>query len=180
MRLFIAVDFEEEIKQYILSVQKQLKAIAKKGNFTRPENFHLTLIFLGEVSQSELPSVLRAVDSVEQDAEEFLIDGIGRFPRDGGDIWWLGVKDYKGIAQIQSFLSRKLCAAGFSIESRAFRPHLTLARECIVSKEAALPAYESKRVKAERISVMKSERIAGKLVYTELYAKTLRRTEKEK
>jgi len=174
MRIFIAINFEEKIKDYILSVQSKLKDISECGNFSHKENFHMTLVFIGETEQGKLKTIYNAVDSIDHPATEFSLDRVGRFKRDGGDIWWIGVKDYDGVGEIQRELAEKLKSAGFNIEPRDFKPHLTLARECIVEQGAKLPKVEPLTIKADRISVMKSERIKGKLTYTEIYGKDLK------
>ena len=49
MRLFLGLPFEEGAKDRFAQAQGELKKLAEKGNFTTRENFHLTLVFLGEV-----------------------------------------------------------------------------------------------------------------------------------
>ena len=49
MRLFIAINFDEETKQSIIAVQRRLREWGR-GNFSHPENLHLTLAFLGETA----------------------------------------------------------------------------------------------------------------------------------
>lgn len=174
MRIFTAINFDKKTIENVLSVQKRLREVSECGNFSRPENLHLTLVFIGEVEKCDLQKIYDAVDSIDHAPTEFLLDGVGCFRRDGGDIWWIGVKKYDGVGQIQKILSEKLKKAGFKLESREYKPHLTLARECIVKADAVLPKYEPMTVKANRISVMKSERINGKLTYTEIYGKDLK------
>ena len=53
MRLFIAIRFSPEIRQTLLDAVSGLRAQARSGNFTRPENLHLTLAFLGETNQTK-------------------------------------------------------------------------------------------------------------------------------
>ena len=54
MRTFIAIRFDEAIKEKITEVQDKLRDAAEKGHFTDRDNLHLTLIFLGEVSPNDI------------------------------------------------------------------------------------------------------------------------------
>ncbi len=172
-RIFIAVNFDKDTKEFISSVQDQLKSISECGTFSRQENFHLTVMFIGDVEKNELNMICDAVESIDSPSNEFVISGIGRFRREGGDIWWLGVKKYDELEKIHLFIADKLRQAGFELEKRTFKPHLTIARECIVRSNASVPTYQPMEVKVDRISVMRSERIRGRLTYTELYRKDL-------
>ena len=90
MRLFIAINFDPDTKEKLLDVQRRLKACAS-GNFTRPENLHLTVAFLGEVGEAS--DVKRAISDrfVQPVALEF--DRVGTFRR---DLYWVGVKTRGG------------------------------------------------------------------------------------
>ena len=57
MRLFIACQFSREAQQEIERVRDELRRHAEKGNFTRSENFHLTLAFLGEIGEEKIDSI---------------------------------------------------------------------------------------------------------------------------
>ena len=58
MRIFISVEFPEEIKKELMLIQKEIDKLGLiRGKFTEPENIHLTLKFLGEISDSELRAV---------------------------------------------------------------------------------------------------------------------------
>jgi len=174
MRLFIAINFSNEIKKRLAAAQDLLKKQAMKGNFTRPENLHLTLIFLGEITQDRLAAVKRSIDSIEGKAFELNTKGLGRFRRGGGDIWWTGIDGSPMLTRIYTTLADSLSDAGFEIEKRAFKPHLTLAREVFLKNDETMPGpVDSINIAVGKISLMKSERINGTLTYTEIYNKNL-------
>ena len=64
MRLFIAINFDPETKRKLLEVQHRLRELGK-GNFSREDNLHLTLAFIGEVPMERLEDVKAAMDQVK-------------------------------------------------------------------------------------------------------------------
>lgn len=180
MRLFIAVNFPGEVKDILLTAQEKLKAHAVSGSYTRPANLHLTLTFLGEIPESRVRSVTRAMAKVESAPFTLRINGAGKFRRgENGDIWWIGFDDCPELLELHRRLTDELARGeGFDIERRKYSPHLTIARE--VRTESGFDSAEFSRsipaaeTQVRRISLMKSERIRGVLTYTEIYVKELR------
>lgn len=177
MRLFIAVNFNEPIKQTLTMVINELKCQTMKGNFTRRENLHLTLVFIGEVSEEKVGDIKAAMNRVKAGSFELNLKGIGKFKRRGGDIYWIGVEKDSMLMSINRQLTEQLNQLGFNIETREFAPHLTLGREVVVKEtfnaSALAENMPSLAMEVSKISLMKSERINGKLTYTEIFGKTL-------
>ncbi len=170
MRLFIAINFDGDTKRKILDIIERLRKRGK-GSFTRPENLHLTLAFLGEVPEEDVGEIKAAMDSVEVRSMRLKFAGIGCFRRDD-ELWWTGIKDDPDLMKLQKDLVRALRDRGFSPDDKKFRPHITLARRMHigrVAREELLPEPFSAR--ADAISLMVSERTGGKLTYTEIYRK---------
>ena len=86
VRLFIAINFDPATKEKLLDIQLRLSACAS-GNFTKPENLHLTVAFLGEVG--EAAAIKRAVSDRFVQPVELEFDRVGTFRR---DLYWVGVK----------------------------------------------------------------------------------------
>lgn len=168
MRLFIAVNFDGETVGRIAEVRERLREKGR-GNFTRDENLHLTLAFLGEVPAERLDDVKKAMDAVSVHRMTLNFNRIGCFARDS-ELWWIGAEDNKTLSGLQRALVKELQAAGLPVDSKRFRPHITLAREMHIGKQDSaglLP--ESFTTEADAISLMVSERINGRLTYTEIY-----------
>jgi 2'-5' RNA ligase len=168
MRLFIAAGFDDGIKDKICSVRDRLGAAALKGHVTSRDNLHLTLAFLGELPPSRIPAIKKAMENASGPAFDITLSGTGRFSRREGDIWWVGVKMSRELKELQDRLSFELTAAGFSLEDREYRPHLTIARGVALpdgfdkSSLDMPPAVQ----RTEAVFLMKSERIKGVLTYT--------------
>lgn len=175
MRLFIAINFEEVIKNRLCEAIEQLRESSLQGNFTGRENLHLTLVFIGETQRTD--DIKRAMDAVRAELVALKIGGLGRFKRQGGDIYWMGVEANRTLTAIYDRLYDELSRAGFRLENRPYKPHLTLAREVVLrdgfDRGAFDKAFPQMTVQAEKISLMKSERIGGRLVYTDIYDRRL-------
>lgn len=171
MRLFISVNFDAQTVGHMLDVQKRLRA-AGKGNFTRPENLHLTLVFLGEVAPDRVKTIRRVMDGLDVPVLRLCFDRVGRFRRDGGDIWWIGLAENQELLRLQRQLGRRLTEAGFALESRGFSPHITLARQMRLETGPDCRAVlgEPFSARTESVSLMLSERVGGRLTYTEQYS----------
>lgn len=177
MRLFIAINLNEPWMDWLMNAAGILKQSSDQGRFTLRENLHLTLVFLGETEEDRLGLVKSAMNRVNSKSFSLEIAELGRFRRHGGDLYWAGVKENETLMKLQDKLSKELLLEGFSLEKRAFSPHLTLGRQVKLrddfQKLKALAEGEVPPMEVRRFSLMKSERINGRMVYTELYGRDL-------
>ena len=176
MRLFLAILFEEPVKDRLCEAMELIRRSTRTSRLTRRENLHLTLVFLGELR--EAGKVREAMEEIRTSPFPLEIRGLGRFQRDGGDLYWAGIEPSLPLQNLYLELKNALAGKGIAVEDRPYRPHLTLARQAVEKPE--IPFYTLKnrlepvKTKAAAVSLRKSERIEGRLVYTELYRKELR------
>ena len=164
MRLFVAVHFSPEIKTVLLSAIEDLRR-QSAGNFTRPENLHLTMAFIGESDRvTEIKSALSAVNAAPFG---LTIGGAGKF----GDLYWAGVDKNSALLALADSVRSELAKHHIDFDSKPFKAHITLARE-VVLKDIRL-TIPNTSMTVSRISLMRSDRINGKLTYTEVYGKAL-------
>lgn len=170
MRLFVAVNFPSEtveaLYEKVLCLKNQASALVP----SRKENLHLTIAFIGETDVVE--KAKKTIADIEHSAFEITLSGIGKFPRDAGDIYWVGLKRDEGLVRLTELsadISDRLRKSGFEIEKREFSPHVTLARQVMINGEPRIK-MPPHTVRVERVSLMSSERIKGKLTYTEIFA----------
>ena len=147
MRLFIAIRLSRPLVETLKQAQRDMRHQGAEGNFSREENLHLTLAFLGETEDAA--GALSAMEEVF------------------GDLWWAGVEENLRLKTAAENLQSALRRRGFSIEKRAFRPHVTLARQ-VRSPGPLRLSVPRREMTAAGMSLMKSERIGGKLTYTEI------------
>lgn len=171
MRLFIAILFDDPVIDQLSCGMASLKQQSIQGNFTRPENFHLTLAFLGETNQVE--KAKRAINTVSFPSFSLLMNRLGYFERTGGNIYWVGMARNPLLSDLHHRLSSALSEDGFRLENREYRPHLTLGRQVLLVPQFNPQKWESEylpiHTPVTKVSLMKSERIQGKLTYTELF-----------
>jgi len=177
MRLFIAVNFSGGVKDRLLELQERLRAQAVKGNFTRSENFHLTLAFLGETPEEKLQDLYRIMAEIQTPPPfEIVFNRTGRFTHSRKDLWWIGSDpDDPGLPLLKSMhgqLLGFLDEEGFSVDKRPFNAHITLGRE-VKSLSPILLDNTELTIRVSRISLMKSEHSRGVLTYTEIFARKL-------
>ena len=176
MRLFIAILFDQKIMNSLSIIVDRLKSEAKSGTFTRKENLHLTLNFIGETKRvNEVQEAMKtAIDKTNTKSFPLNMEGFGKFNRREGDIYWMGVNAEIALVKLQKALVKELKEAGFyEIDDKEYKPHLTLGRRIRVMENFSPKDFEASMVKLQMmvqgISLMSSERVDGKLVYKEIY-----------
>jgi len=133
IRTFIAVDLAAGVKSRLAGLQDQLGRSAAGVKWTRTENMHLTLLFLGEVEQLEVVSICRLVQQRARKHAPFVLEaaGLGAFPNPRRPkILWVGLTE--GVAELRALhadLEEGLLDLGcYRREDREYTPHLTLGR----------------------------------------------------
>lgn len=163
MRIFIAIRFTEAFKSSILDAQDGLKEYGVKGNYTQPENLHLTLAFIGETERVE--EIKAAVDAVKFEPFVIRTGKMGCF-NGRSRVVWLGIEGEDRVKAIAQQLRRNLDQRGIDYAKGKFSPHITLVRQ--PSEKPLDIDVENESMTVSKIYVMKSERINGRLVYTAL------------
>ncbi|MGM9618806.1 MAG: RNA 2',3'-cyclic phosphodiesterase [Oscillospiraceae bacterium] len=170
MRLFVAIHFSRETEQRLLSAIRALRQQGH-GTFTRPENLHMTLAFIGETDRLEAAKA--AVARVQAPAFSLEVSRIGAF----GELYWAGAERCAPLLELQRQVSGNLRAEGFSLESRSFQPHLTLVRRFVPAGSLDLAAVERALGRSvseiREVSLMESTRREGRLLYLPRYTRRL-------
>jgi 2'-5' RNA ligase len=132
MRAFIAIEVSEEIKAILAQIEAHLKYAGADVKWVRPEIVHLTLKFLGEISEEKAKEVTAALDGIARTVKPFdlTLKDIGAFPKiDFPKVLWAGLD--KGALESQELASKvdeALSLIGFNKEERPFSAHLTIGR----------------------------------------------------
>jgi 2'-5' RNA ligase len=132
LRVFTAVEISPEIRSAATRLIERLKAAPAKVSWTKPANLHYTLKFLGDVPETRLPEVCRAVDEAVSPFTPFEIvaSRVGAFPSISKPrTLWIGVDDgAEPLGLVFQALERLLKPLGYPPEGRRFTAHLTLGR----------------------------------------------------
>lgn len=175
MRLFAAVELSEKNRSALERASRELARFSVKGSFTKKENFHITLCFIGETDM--LQEAKEAVASFSAAPFDVEIRGTGVFRRGDGDIVWAGIEKCEPLEQAAAYLAGKLREKDFKIEKRGFTAHITLVRRFIPRPDYNFKAFSSGfpilKQHVEKISLMSSELKNGARKYKCVYAKRL-------
>ena len=132
-RTFIAIDPGKDIRNRLVALQEQLAKAGTEVKWVEPENLHVTLLFLGEVDERDLPAVCKAVADVTQQTLAFPMSverascfGSPRRPR----TLWAGVGEgTQAVCALHDALEGPLLDLGcYRREERQYTPHITLGR----------------------------------------------------
>ena len=172
MRLFVAINFSAEVKAAIAQSRDYFKKYALKGNFTLDENLHLTLVFLDECDVRRTNEIKAILDKVHFSPFKLSFTKFARFKHPEGDIWWIGFKRNEAFINLEAEVSGRLLLDDFLREDIEYVPHITMGREIKLRPEFSLPEIPQIEFSVKSIELMKSERIKGKLTYTQVYSKS--------
>ena len=161
MRLFIAIKLSEEMISSLTDYENEMRAAGVKGNFTRPENIHITLAFIGEYGDPD--NVLDVMEETEFNPFTISMDKVGDF----GELFWAGISDSPELANYVKRLRKGLADADIPFDRKKFSPHITLVRKPVY-KNWHYDRAPKGSMMVDRISLMKSERGKNGMIYTEL------------
>ena len=133
-RIFCAIDLAVSVRPSLMRHINRLREAVPdaQASWSREENIHLTLKFLGEIQIPRLSDLsnaaARAVATLS--SFEITLENTGVFPKHGAPrVLWIGVHDESGkLAELQTRLEEECALEGFAREERPFHPHLTIAR----------------------------------------------------
>ncbi len=132
-RAFIAVVMPEEVRDLISRHVERLQGLVPRSvKWVDPKTSHLTLAFFASVPTSQIPTVVRILDSVAAASPPLRLEAgpLGVFPNSRRPrVLWLGLEgDLKHLSVMHERLQNALETEGFSRERRPFKPHVTLGR----------------------------------------------------
>jgi RNA 2',3'-cyclic 3'-phosphodiesterase len=135
VRLFVALEISSAVRANFARLMADLRALdtkssGKKPRWTRPENLHATLKFIGNVMPEKLDDIRAALGRVHSDQPvELRFRGLGFFPGPKRPrVLWAGIAGSQNLEAIAAGIDRVLAKVGVPPEQHAFIPHLTLAR----------------------------------------------------
>ena len=133
-RTFVAVPVSDAQRQRLDRLRIELARRLPDIKWTEPENLHVTLVFLGEVDDRELPRVCaltqEAIDLLELSPFPLTLSQLGCFPHERRPrVLWVGVAEgAEQLSQLHDALESQFIALGYRREDRRFTAHVTLGR----------------------------------------------------
>jgi 2'-5' RNA ligase len=129
MRLFIALDIDDAIRQRIQRFIEGVSGFAPDARWVRPESLHLTLKFIGERGNAAVEDIKRILSDVRSESIELSFRGYGFFPTaKAGRVFWVGIESGPQLLSLAKTIDEVTSILGIPKEDHPFAPHLTLAR----------------------------------------------------
>jgi 2'-5' RNA ligase len=161
IRSFIAIPLAAEVRRAAIRLIKRLSEPDDGIKWVPTDNLHLTLKFLGDVNNTEVPRVCDVLREICAAHEPFDLElsGTGGFPEiERPRVLYAGVTDpSQSLTQIVENLELELAELGFKPEPRDYRPHLTLGRTKSGSRRANSEVIE--RLKREQSTLLGNMRV---------------------
>lgn len=169
VRVFFALVPDRAVTAQFTALAKDVARRAR-GRAVAAHHVHLTLAFLGDVAASSVPALRRIGDALPHAGAVLEFDTLGSWRASG--VAWIAPRELPlPVVALHDALHRALGAAGYPLDTRPFRPHLTLARRCLhpVSRAPCAPVHWN----VDRLSLIGSELTPEGPIYTELAVWTL-------
>ncbi|NOZ69184.1 MAG: RNA 2',3'-cyclic phosphodiesterase [Deferribacteres bacterium] len=178
MRSFIAIELEGPVRESLSQLQEELKSCGADVRWVKPENIHLTLKFLGNISEETAGSIVSVLEKCCTGVSAFDIEvsGVGVFPDTKSPrVLWAGISGDGTLRELQQKIEDGTASLGFKRENRKFVPHLTLGRfRSSGGKKILADKLEKHKdssfgaVKVGSVVLMKSDLGPGGATYTRI------------
>jgi len=179
IRTFIAIHIPELVKESISELQKSLKDVDARISWTRIDNMHITLKFLGDVDITRIERIGTVLEGALRDFKKFkvAIEGVGVFPdtRRPRVLWVSGVSENHLLEDMAAKIELALKELGFEAEKRKFTIHLTIGRvkeytniDKITSKLMENKEFRGGSFDVTEVILMQSELNPSGSIYTPL------------
>jgi len=189
MRIFIALDIDDAIRQSLQRFLDGVREFAPDARWVRPESLHVTLKFIGEKPEPAVKAVQQALSSIHAVSFDLTFRGHGFFPTPkAARVFWIGIAAGPKLAALAKAIDEATALLGIPKEDHTFSPHLTLARggrgsgapgwnkgdgpnrafQKLQEKLSALPAPEFGTMTAREFFLYESQLLRGGSKYTKL------------
>jgi RNA 2',3'-cyclic 3'-phosphodiesterase len=129
MRIFVALDLDQAIRERIQKFVEQIHTAAPDARWISEEFLHVTLKFIGERADTAISQIEAALRSIQAEPFQVSFSGTGFFPTPrAARVFWIGIEAEDALTRLAKAIDAALAKIGIVQEDRAFSPHLTLAR----------------------------------------------------
>jgi RNA 2',3'-cyclic 3'-phosphodiesterase len=175
MRLFIAIDIPDDLRQALAQVQRELRPMTANTRWVAAESIHITLKFLGEVPDKQFDDIHGALTGLTWKPFQITVRGVGFFPGNRSPrVFWAGM-EAPTMQGLTEHLDTRMERLGFEKEKRKFRPHITLARardtrmdSALVTAASQFEEHEFGSFTVDRVFLFQSTLDPGGAIYEKL------------
>ncbi|HKR85829.1 MAG TPA: RNA 2',3'-cyclic phosphodiesterase [Terriglobales bacterium] len=155
MRLFVALDIPETIRERIASFIEEVRTLVPVVRWVAPESLHVTLKFIGERPDGMVESIKESLRKISSPAIQISFRGCGFFPTEkSARVFWIGIEAGPALNQLVMRIEGELGPLGIEAERRPFSPHLTLAR---AGNDSGAPGRQSSDKPNRRFSPLQAK-----------------------
>lgn len=151
MRAFVALELPKNLRERMGEISRALDAGGATVRWVHPDQMHLTLRFLGDITRAQGKSIAEAMHdaaALQPTPIKLGVGGLGAFPNKRNPrVIWVGLTPHEGLNRVQQAIDRAAVELGIEEEKREWAPHLTLGRVKFVEKHSPL----LKRLKSVRV-----------------------------
>lgn len=178
-RAFIAIELSNETKSRLAEIHEQLRACRSRASWLKPENYHLTLCFLGDINaaQQKIIADLMQPACAAVGAFSLSLRGLGAFPSSRKpQVVWVGTHvEGEALQILHAAATEAALAADLQPDMKPFRPHVTLGR--IREQRGVGPirrllheqsAFDAGQTAVDRVSLFASQLASEGAVHTKL------------
>lgn len=162
-RLFTAIELPDNVRAEL----RQLHLPMPNARWLRPEDYHLTLRFAGDINNSLAEEFAANLAAIDTDAFEIRLSGLGAFGGNDPHNVWVGVEPSHELELLARAHEKAARAAGLTPDTRMFKPHVTLARLKYSSADAVarfftrFGGYRSEPIYVSEFVLMSSKPMTG-------------------
>ncbi len=172
-RLFFAILPNQAVREALYRVTEPVRSREPNARFVHPEDLHLTLLFLGQVPQAQIHSVMDRAQALSLAGSELILDRLHCFKR--GRLLCCGTGRTPGSLQAAyNSLLEAMALFDFKLDPKPYCPHITLARKLERCQAGMLE--HPMRWRLERLSLVRSETSGPPPRYHEIWSTPLTRS----
>ncbi|MFT9599965.1 RNA 2',3'-cyclic phosphodiesterase [Mesobacillus sp.] len=163
---FYALELPRETKEILKGKIRSLQGEMPFKTWVHPQDLHITLAFLGNAPEAKIQAANELIAAALNNETSFKmkIDHLGIFGRkDSPRIFWAGLEEFKQLNDVRAAVFTACVDSGFTLETRPFSPHITIARKWVGEEaftpdklEAMNPFKEELTFHAERVVLYKT------------------------
>lgn len=177
MRSFLALNLTDEITSYLEDIQSQVKLTNRgKGTWSRPENFHMSLAFLSEITRDQADVLIRLLNVQLERMRPFTLtlDKLGYFGFEHESTLWCSVRPDNALKSLVSTVYKSVHDARIHFENKPFKAHITLGRKINIMN-CALAGIEVKPLSfpVNEVTLYRSTLTPDGPIYNEVASVTL-------
>ncbi len=174
MRSFLAINLTDEVIEHLTDIQNLVKLTNRgKGTWSRPENFHMSLAFLDEISKDQADILIRILANQLASAKPFtlVLDKLGYFGYENAATLWCSVRPDNNLKALVSSVYSSVRDARIHFDSKPFKAHITLGRKINIMN-CRLNEIEVKPLSfpVDCVTLFRSTLLPDGPVYRELYS----------